>query len=134
MAKRRLRFGSRVEVLDRAGWRCWFCGEHIPTGEGTVTRFLPPARGGSAAPDNLCAACVPCCSAKHGRTVEQYRHWLWTRSCDSAAVSTTLSALIARHPDLPPFHRDALRDLAARLALAAPAIVFYGETITTGHP
>ena len=92
-----------------------------------MTCFLPAARGGGTEPDNLCAACVPCCSAKGGRTVEQYRQWLWSRSCDSAIVSTAITRLIARQPGLPQFHRAALHDMAARLALEAPAIVFYGE-------
>ena len=94
-----------------------------------MTCFLPAARGGGTAPDNLCAACVPCCSAKGGRTVEQYRQWLWSRSCDSAIVSSAISKLVERQPGLPQFHRDALRDMATRLALEAPPIVFHGEHV-----
>ena len=128
MPRERIRLGDRVEVLDRAKWRCWFCGRVLERGGGTVTCLMPPARGGTTQPDNLCAACTTCSAAKNGKTVEEYRHWLWTRLSPASRTSTQLAGLLRRELGLPAFHRAEIAALAARLALSVPRVRFFGET------
>ncbi|MEO5511186.1 MAG: hypothetical protein ABIS27_11210, partial [Longimicrobiales bacterium] len=106
---------------------CWFCSTPIGSGNSTVTCLMPAARGGTTLPENLCAACVPCSTSKNGKTVDEYRHWVWQRSCTLAAVASQLEDILDGNSDLPAFYKAELGSLSARLALAAPPIRFFGE-------
>jgi 5-methylcytosine-specific restriction endonuclease McrA len=54
----------RVEVLERDGWRCAYCGRPAEA----VDHVVPASRGGDFYdPDNLVAACRSCNSRKGDR-------------------------------------------------------------------
>lgn len=72
----------RIEVYERDGWQCQYCGVPIGTDTATIDHIDPVSEGGRSAAHNLRAACVPCNSSKGARGVEAYR--------DSVAIKRSI--------------------------------------------
>lgn len=63
----------RREVFERSGGCCHYCRRPLElAGEWHVEHQMPLALGGSEAPGNLVAACVPCNLAKNDRTAIEF--------------------------------------------------------------
>lgn len=60
----------RLEVFDRDGWRCVYCG-----GAGALEcdHILPIAKGGGHQLANLATACFSCNRSKGAKTIEQWK-------------------------------------------------------------
>lgn len=79
---------SRLEILERDGWRCRYCGSDF-SGLArperlallSVDHVLPVCRGGSDEPENMVAACLRCNGMKAERTVEEWRAGVPRRFC-----------------------------------------------------
>jgi 5-methylcytosine-specific restriction endonuclease McrA len=66
----------QIRELLAFGDECWYCGN--PTGDkGQVEHQHPRIQGGTDDPGNLVLACKYCNAQKGGRTVEQYREYLF---------------------------------------------------------
>jgi len=71
MTRRRphLSSSARFAVLERAGFRCEYCGLAAPDATLHVDHVVPVIAGGTNDLDNLVAACSACNAAKAGRTL-----------------------------------------------------------------
>lgn len=73
-ARKQRGLGShRTRVLIRDRFRCQYCGMKGTASELTLDHIRPRSRGGRAAPENLCAACLTCNQRKGDRTPEEAR-------------------------------------------------------------
>jgi hypothetical protein len=64
----------RLQILDRDGWTCAYCGKYA----NTVDHIIPRKRGGSNDHSNLVAACKPCNSRKRHRLMEEIGYvFIW---------------------------------------------------------
>jgi len=65
----------RLDVLERDGWTCHWCGGPASHAD----HLLPRSRGGADDPDNLVAACSPCNLSRGAgpgpRTLPASRSW-----------------------------------------------------------
>lgn len=64
------------------GVRCWYCGKDIGD-KPTIDHQHPRIQGGTDEPENLVLACKYCNSQKGGKTVEEYRAYLYRRTRES---------------------------------------------------
>jgi hypothetical protein len=66
-----------VQVLIRDGYRCWYCGDLIPTIYIPVLDHQHPySRGGANTADNLVVSCGGCNGRKRAMDVEEFRSYL----------------------------------------------------------
>lgn len=74
--------GEVVELADRDGWFCAYCGRGLACCQGdldggeplpTVDHIVPRALGGSEEFSNKCLACAKCNSTKGARSAEEFR-------------------------------------------------------------
>jgi 5-methylcytosine-specific restriction endonuclease McrA len=74
----------RARVLARAGYRCFYC-----TASATIAdHYVPLAKQGTDAEENLVAACQPCNSKKGDRMPDDFLHSNWlARRCEEVANS-----------------------------------------------
>lgn len=70
-AKSRRWLVLRLEILERDGYTCCYCGAAATD----VDHIVPRSKGGEDKSANLCAACGACNSAKRDRPAE----WLFNR-------------------------------------------------------
>ncbi len=61
----------RIEIFERDGWRCHYCGDDVTEETATLDHVTPVSKGGSDTEDNLVACCLMCNSIKSGRTYEE---------------------------------------------------------------
>lgn len=59
----------RLELMQRDGFRCRYCGESVTAGTASLDHMTPQHAGGGNTPDNLATACLMCNSIKSGRTL-----------------------------------------------------------------
>lgn len=57
----------RLQILDRDGWSCGYCGNYLIASDATVDHILPLDRGGTNDPNNLIACCRRCNSRKRNK-------------------------------------------------------------------
>lgn len=63
-AKRKVK---RAQLLERQGWRCFYCYTEIQEGgpnQATLDHIIPQSFGGTDEDENLCVACQKCNSQK----------------------------------------------------------------------
>ena len=72
-----------VQVYQKTGGRCWYCGCNVDPYAGQVTAKLfvvehqtPLSRGGTHDIGNLVPACLSCNSQKGDKTLEEYRSYM----------------------------------------------------------
>lgn len=68
--KRGMKF-SRVNILQRDGFRCQYCGVHGRIDELNYDHVVPRSQGGRTVWDNITTSCYPCNKKKANRTPEQ---------------------------------------------------------------
>ena len=56
----------RLQILDRDGWTCAYCGRYLKDrpGQATVDHIVGKWQGGTDHPSNLCACCRACQNRK----------------------------------------------------------------------
>ena len=62
---------SRVNIFNRDGFTCQYCGEQKMTEDLTFDHVLPRSAGGMTSWQNIVTCCVPCNRQKANRTPEQ---------------------------------------------------------------
>ena len=62
---------KRIELFERDGWACHFCGEVVTQENATLDHFVPQSKGGGHSKENLKTCCLLCNSIKSGRTYEE---------------------------------------------------------------
>jgi hypothetical protein len=61
----------RLELFERDGWQCGYCGETVTATTATLDHVIPQSLGGPHTAENLTTACLTCNSIKSGRTFEE---------------------------------------------------------------
>ena len=87
----------RIEIAERDGWRCHYCGAGLVTGkarEWHIDHRVPVSRGGSDDPGNLVAACELDNQRKGDLTEPEYRDWLAGYGADLPDLDQTAWARI----------------------------------------
>ena len=62
MAREKISARYRFQILERDEFKCFYC--HAPNVTLQIDHVVPYSRGGTNAPWNLVAACVPCNGSK----------------------------------------------------------------------
>jgi hypothetical protein len=62
----------RVEIFERDGWHCRYCGQKLDQGSVSLDHVIPVSKGGPNTKDNLWTCCHTCNSIKSGRTIEKF--------------------------------------------------------------
>lgn len=124
---------TRNAVLDRDGFRCFYCGillcrfapkEHLAT----MDHVLPRSRGGAGDASNLNAACAPCNTRKGAKTLEEYRDYLMrSASGYDEALGARYSELMLVYDDYNTPLTAALMAELSWLGKRLPQIIFAGE-------
>lgn len=71
----------RIELAQRFGWVCWYCGYKIYVGDGHLDHVIPTCKGGPDVIDNWALACEFCNMAKHSKPLDEFMSWVeWMRS------------------------------------------------------
>lgn len=63
---------KRNDVFARDGYRCVYCGTVAETALLSVDHVQPRVKGGDHSGGNVVTACVPCNTAKGGRSLVQF--------------------------------------------------------------
>lgn len=128
---------KRLEVADKCGYRCWYCGRSFDEALSstelfkrhsmsmlTVDHLVPLSRGGKDDDDNLVLSCVSCNSRKHSRTVDEYRFYLtWEKPGILSFLSDLWTIGISnRHT------RELSKDLFFKTIETTSIVRFYGES------
>ena len=78
----------RLDVFERQGWKCAYCGRDFSTLPRrarrrllTVDHVVPTCRGGTDEDANLVAACERCNAMKGNRTAAEWRAGVAKRHC-----------------------------------------------------
>lgn len=131
--------GLRLKILERDGWRCWYCGCALPKLLGTdwfTTEFqgkssrpvvdhkTPLIKSGDDSEENLCACCQSCNSQKRAMTVEEYREWLQLRTDPVTMAIVKLSEVLAL---LSTPYDDAISEAIKHLSGQRTRLLFDGE-------
>lgn len=72
--KRGVKF-SRVNVYQRDGYRCQYCGKKFPARELSYDHVVPRAAGGRTVWENIVTACKPCNARKDAKTCDEAGMW-----------------------------------------------------------
>ena len=89
----------RLDIAERDGWRCHYCGTEFTSGETggwQIDHRVPASRGGSDDPGNLVLACEFDNQRKGDLTEAEYREWLAGYGSDLPDLSQRAWAGIAR--------------------------------------
>ena len=87
----------RIEIAERDGWRCHYCGAELMsdrTREWRIDHRVPVSRGGSDDPGNLVLACELDNQRKGDLTEPEYRDWLAGYGADLPDLDQTAWARI----------------------------------------
>lgn len=79
---------SRVNIFNRDGFTCQYCGEQKMAEDLTFDHVLPRSAGGKTSWENIVACCVPCNCQKANRTPEQARMKLRRRPVKPSYLAT----------------------------------------------
>jgi 5-methylcytosine-specific restriction endonuclease McrA len=69
-----------IEMLNRQGRKCHYCGCDVSSGKHTVDHSIPISRGGSNWPENLVVSCARCNAIKGVKTPPEFYEYLIKRS------------------------------------------------------
>lgn len=61
----------RLEIFERDGWVCQYCGEKVTSENITLDHFIPQTKEGKHTKENLKTCCFICNSIKSGKTYEE---------------------------------------------------------------
>ncbi len=67
---------KRLELFERDGWACCYCGEKVTKDNATLDHLIPQYKGGKNTKDNLKTSCLLCNSIKSGKTYEEASPYL----------------------------------------------------------
>lgn len=62
---------NKVNVYDRDGFRCQYCGEEFDYEDLTFDHVVPQSRGGETTWENITTSCGPCNHSKGNRTPKE---------------------------------------------------------------
>lgn len=62
---------KRLEIFERDGWRCQYCGDIVDNTTSTIDHYIPQYIGGGHNKENLRTSCLKCNSIKSGRSFEE---------------------------------------------------------------
>jgi len=79
---------SRVNIFNRDGFTCQYCGEQKLTEDLTFDHVWPRSAGGKTSWENIVTCCVPCNRQKANRTPEQARMKLRRRPGKPSYLAT----------------------------------------------
>jgi hypothetical protein len=116
---------------------CWYCGEELidigpqirsggqswsPNAR-TIDHQIPRSLGGRTTPENIVSACPRCNSSKNGKTVEEYREYLYGKTPAGASVKHLQAALVGATDS----QRHRIEDIIEEIRGYNPLPVFWGE-------
>jgi 5-methylcytosine-specific restriction endonuclease McrA len=73
-SKRDVKF-SRLNVYQRDGYRCAYCGSKFPVSELSYDHVVPRSAGGRTGWENIVTACRPCNLRKGNKTCDEAGMW-----------------------------------------------------------
>lgn len=80
---------KRLEIFERDGWRCQYCGDLVDETNATLDHYVPQSKGGTHDKANLRTCCLLCNSIKSGRTFEEAAPQLLKASLERRTKITT---------------------------------------------
>ena len=87
----------RLDIAERDGWRCHYCGTEFTSGETggwQIDHRVPASRGGSDDPGNLVLACELDNQRKGDLTEPEYRDWLAAYGSELPDLTESVWAVI----------------------------------------
>lgn len=86
----------RQTLLEARGFYCEYCGKDLNPINSTLDHVVPKTKGGSNCLSNIKICCKSCNSAKHNRSIEEFRYTMRMKSSKYHGVisATTAKKLI----------------------------------------